>query len=440
MTATVEIPTESAVVLLPLEQLLANPDNPRADVGDVTELAQSIRENGGRLLQPIVVVPAPLYRAESGQMPDETDDGRYVVIAGHRRRAALLELDALEADCIVRTDLVGPAAQIAMLVENLQRVDLAALEEAEAFNRLKGLGLKQRDIADRVGRSQAHISKRLALLNLPEVARQAVVDGSVTLGDAAAVAALVDDPDSFRQAWQLVQSPYLDGKTAVERVQADKARREKVAAERARLSTAGLTVVDARPQAWYYAGDKTPKTLALDAFHTKPRRHNKLACHAVYVDDYARTVEVCTDPGQHLKPTKAEDAAKARAKAEAQALKDAAAGRRTAALQVVKGGVSARRLRALLEHAVLAGGSSYQSNRLAEQLLNDLAAASGGPVEPESWPRTVRALAAAVGIIEAELEYRAWPSFSWWFELLVDEAGYELTELEQKRLAEDQPT
>ena len=71
-----------------------------------------------------------------------------------------------------------------MVIENLQREGLAPLEEALAYRRLIDLGYSQRKLAERVGSSQATVSKRLALLNLPEAARAALDSGRITLEDA----------------------------------------------------------------------------------------------------------------------------------------------------------------------------------------------------------------------------------------------------------------
>lgn len=129
-----------------------NADNPRRSVGDVTELALSIREQG--LLQPIVVAP---------------DDraGGYVVLAGHRRLAALQQLRAERALCLIRFPKNTPEAIALMLVENGQRVAVTAMEEARALQRLVDAGMSQSEIARRIGKSQTHVSPRVNRLRAP---------------------------------------------------------------------------------------------------------------------------------------------------------------------------------------------------------------------------------------------------------------------------------
>lgn len=161
---------------LPLAKLKPAPDNPRRDVGDVTELAMSIKEGG--LHQPLVVVER---------------DGAYLIVAGHRRLAAAKTVGLSTVPCVLR-EMTEDQRVAAMLVENLQRSDLAPLEEAKGISRLvEEFEVSQRDVAKRIGRSQPHVSKRLALLTLPENVRVEVDSGGITLADAAELAKLGDD-------------------------------------------------------------------------------------------------------------------------------------------------------------------------------------------------------------------------------------------------------
>lgn len=131
--------------------------NIRHDLGDIDELANSILSVG--LLEPPVV---------SDQM---SIDGKYTLLAGHRRVAALRKLKWSDVDVVIR-HIPGADGDIArlivQLVENLQRRDLEPIEEARGYAQLRAMGVKQADIARRVGRSAGHVSKRLALVDLPE--------------------------------------------------------------------------------------------------------------------------------------------------------------------------------------------------------------------------------------------------------------------------------
>lgn len=149
-----------------------NRDNPRRHIGDVTELALSIRENG--LLQPIVVAP-------------DDDRGGYVVLAGHRRLAALQQLRAERALCLIRFPKNAPEAITLMLVENGQRVAVTPIEEARAMQRLIDSGMSQADIARRIGRTQAYVSARIALVHLSAENQAAVEAGVLSVGEATAL-------------------------------------------------------------------------------------------------------------------------------------------------------------------------------------------------------------------------------------------------------------
>lgn len=152
-----------------VEDIYPNPANPRRVLEDIDDLANSIRENG--LLQPLVVHPRPR--------------GGYELIAGHRRYCALLELGAERALCLVAPTRDDAHALTLMLVENGQRVNLTALEEARAFDRLKRqYGLSQAQVARRVGRSQAHVNQRLMLLNLTPAQQQELAERRTTVRDA----------------------------------------------------------------------------------------------------------------------------------------------------------------------------------------------------------------------------------------------------------------
>ena len=177
-------PKDGEVISVALERLVAASDNPRRDVGDVSDLAASIRSVG--LLEPLIVCQ---------QGPSEP----YLVVAGHRRLAAAALAGLSVVPVIVRRLTDAERTEI-MVIENLQREGLAPLEEALAYRRLIDLGYSQRKLAERVGSSQATVSKRLALLNLPEAARAALDSGRITLEDAQALTKLNNLPERAERA------------------------------------------------------------------------------------------------------------------------------------------------------------------------------------------------------------------------------------------------
>lgn len=153
---------------LRVSQIYPHPDNPRRDVGDVTELADSIKANG--LFQNLTVV----YGGKGVPLDDQYEpiDG-YTVIIGHRRLAAA-KLAGLEyVPCMVaEMDECEQAAT--MLLENMQRSDLTVYEQAQGFQMMLDLGETQEGIAQKTGFSKSTIRHRLKLLELdPEELRRA---------------------------------------------------------------------------------------------------------------------------------------------------------------------------------------------------------------------------------------------------------------------------
>lgn len=163
-------PAADAPVLLevPLGRLRPDPDNPRTAVGDVAELAASLRAVG--MLQPIVA------RVAGGDL---------VVVAGHRRLAAAKLAGWASVPVIVRSEMRPDDVLAAMLVENSHRKDLDPIEEARGYARLKAqLGATDAGVAARVGRAATHVGGRLRLLSLPPAEQEALRRGDMTLREA----------------------------------------------------------------------------------------------------------------------------------------------------------------------------------------------------------------------------------------------------------------
>ena len=143
-------------------------------VPELRELATSIDSSG--ILQPLRVFP--------------NGDGTFHIISGHRRWAAVRLLEEADPNKVIGIPvMVVPfdstdKVKIEQLIENIQRSDLDPIEEAFGFQALQDAGRKIKDIVALVGKSQSHISKRLALLKLPEVCWKALRDGYLGLDEA----------------------------------------------------------------------------------------------------------------------------------------------------------------------------------------------------------------------------------------------------------------
>jgi ParB family chromosome partitioning protein len=177
--------------MLPVSSIAPNPYQPRREFSetDLEDLTSSLRENG--LLQPIVVRPSP----DGG--------GRWELVAGERRWRASMRLGWTEIAAVVR-DVDDRTLLVLALVENLQRSQLSALEEAEGYHRLaEEFTLTQQQVAEVVGKDRSTIANALRLLNLPASVRQLMRDGKLSAGHARALLGLDNDrriADVARQA------------------------------------------------------------------------------------------------------------------------------------------------------------------------------------------------------------------------------------------------
>ena len=166
---------------LPLSAIHPDPDQPRKVFAptEIASLAESLQTHG--LLEPIIV--------------HQRSDGTYQIIAGERRFRAATQIEWSTIPAIIRT--THPQSNLILaLVENLQREDLGALEEAHAYQRLRDEHqLTQDRIAQLVGKRRATVANALRLLSLGEPARDALANGLIDKGHARALLAF-NDPET----------------------------------------------------------------------------------------------------------------------------------------------------------------------------------------------------------------------------------------------------
>jgi ParB family chromosome partitioning protein len=168
---------------VPIEFLRPNPRNPRSRFReeDLADLANSIREKG--IIQPIVV------RA----IPGVAD--AYEIIAGERRWRAAQAASLADVPVVIHEADDKEALELA-IIENVQRADLNAIEEAKGYERLGSeFNYSQSEIAKIIGKSRSHVANTLRLLNLPEGAKALVRDGAISAGHARALLA-VENPEA----------------------------------------------------------------------------------------------------------------------------------------------------------------------------------------------------------------------------------------------------
>lgn len=163
---------------IPVKDIYPHPDNPRKDVGDVSELAASIKESG--VLQNLTVVPAP-----------EVSAGVYRVVIGHRRLAAAKQAGLETVPCVV--SYMTYKQQVAtMLAENMQRCDLTPIEQAQGIQMMLDLGEDIKGVSDKTGLSETTVRRRVKLMQLDQDALKAAELRGGTLADYAELETLKD--------------------------------------------------------------------------------------------------------------------------------------------------------------------------------------------------------------------------------------------------------
>jgi ParB family chromosome partitioning protein len=173
-----------------IDSIVPNPHQPRSEIREETliDLVESIRAHG--VIQPLVV--------SDGGTP-----GSYVLIAGERRLRAARMAGLEKVPVVVKEAESNQMLEMA-LVENIQRQDLNALEEALAYRRLADeFGMTQEAIAQRIGRSRTAVSNGMRLLSLSDEIKNSLSAGSISEGHARALLG-IEDQDARRRAWRQV--------------------------------------------------------------------------------------------------------------------------------------------------------------------------------------------------------------------------------------------
>ncbi len=236
--AETDRPSVSADRMIPIEFVTRNPRNPRRffDDSELHDLASSIRQHG--IVQPIVV--RTLAR------------DRYEIIAGERRWRAAQLAGLIEIPVIIRDVDDKTALEIA-IVENVQRSDLNALEEALGYEQLIAeYGYTQNDLGEIIGKSRSHVANSLRLLKLPEPVRDMLAAGSLSAGHARALVS-TSDPSalartivskgmSVRDAEKLAQNDIKAQSEPQVSVQKNQKDSDTLALERTLSDTLGLDV------------------------------------------------------------------------------------------------------------------------------------------------------------------------------------------------------
>jgi len=189
-------PTGPVLRILPIESLVPNRDQPRKhfEAALLRELADSIRVHG--ILQPIVC------------SPHNDPPGSFMIVAGERRWRAAQLAGMHDVPVVVRDTPESDRLELAVL-ENLQRLDLSPIEEAQAYRQLMDVReYTQELLAERLGKDRSTIANALRLLKLPPRVQAMVQEGRLSMGHARALLALESPADMIELALEAIQKGY----------------------------------------------------------------------------------------------------------------------------------------------------------------------------------------------------------------------------------------
>lgn len=442
----------SGVAELRLADLAPNPDNPasRTDAtGD--DSFESFVANIGEIgvLMPLMVQPADVFLAEHPQHAGAVGERPYVVLAGHRRRAACLKLGIERVPVVVPSDLAEGRADQIVIAENVHRTDLSPLQEAEAYQRIKDrTKMSQRALSAKLGVPQARISRRLTILELPTFLHPLIDAGEIDGDTCLTVAKILKEHPAAGDQLERARKgrEYWSWDSVARQAVSEAQREEAVARAREVAEAEGVKVVLDPGSKWGYD-------------HGKQQLRSKTA-----VDEARKAGTLVVVPGTgsvepdalyytNTKPGKAAAASDAEKQlaAERRGRKDATKARVAA---VAKAATSKRFVKAAepwREQALLAGYSI--GAECAKRALKVCSEVGIGPTDvTDYWewrPLIVghpdRAAIASVIALMAQEEHTGGEHRTWgqvdaaWVAWLTEHGGLVSNEWETARLADIKP-
>ena len=291
------------LVYIPISKLSPHPDNPRKDLGDLTEMAESIKTNG--VMQNLTVVPNIQTTDEYDRLLDSDEkfseayrnhaishalDGGYTVVIGHRRLAASELAGLPELPCVVAS-MTYKEQITTMMTENAQRVDLTVFEQAQCFRQMTmDLGMSVDTIAKQTGFSSATVRRRLKLCEYDQETLKEVSGRQISMTDFEQLEK-IDDLKLRNKALKEIGTANFNRECAV--AMDEEAKRKKREEWRSVLTEAGMTEIKQKEAedtikytrvAYLYGDDRS--RAAIEQYLTKDRE----LCF--YVNQYGYAVIV----------------------------------------------------------------------------------------------------------------------------------------------------
>lgn len=270
------------LVYISVDRLIPHPDNPRKDLGDLSELTDSIIANG--VMQNLTVVPTIDNTDDYNRMVDMKEKvsaayrnhainqaftGNYTVVIGHRRHAAAVLAGVKELPCCV-VEMDYPTQIATMMTENLQRVDLTVYEQAQGFKQLSmDFGMSVEKIAEKTGFSTSTVRRRLKMAELNQDTLKAVSVRQINLADFERLDK-IEDEKLRDEALKEIGTANFNNKVVY--AEQELAKRKRKAELRQMCLDAGLKEISEA------TGNKTEKYTRVKAFYGTPRAEDLKEC------------------------------------------------------------------------------------------------------------------------------------------------------------------
>lgn len=240
------------IKLIRVDKIFPHPDNPRKDLGDLTELSNSIKESG--ILQNLTIVP---FDSNVPEWVEEEE--RYYAVIGHRRLAAA-KLAKLERVPCVIADMDHKTQVATMLLENMQRVDLTIYEQAQGFQMMLDLGESISNISEKTGFSESTVRRRMKLLELDQDKLKESASRGATLMDYVELEK-IEDIESRNKVLEKIGTDDFSWSL---RNAIDKEKREKRASELIEQLSEFATKVESKSNLSYVKGYSTNSDEAVE--------------------------------------------------------------------------------------------------------------------------------------------------------------------------------
>jgi ParB family chromosome partitioning protein len=268
------------LVSIKIEKLTPHSDNPRKNLGDLTELAESIKAQG--ILQNLTIVPEDPEKHKKDIASKHAYTGNYTVVIGHRRLEAAKLAELTELPCTI--SYMDTVTQVAtMLLENIQRNDLTVYEQSRGFQMMLDLGCTIEDISNKIGFSKTTVRRRTSLLELNPDSFKAAEERGGTLQDYADLEKIEDTAIRNSVLEKVGTSNFRNAlQNAIDNEKKEK-RKKKVVAELEKFAKPTKSTNDLHNVQYFWLGDshkiETPNdTDTVNYFYTVDNCNITLYC------------------------------------------------------------------------------------------------------------------------------------------------------------------